>query len=150
MDVTKQLEEDLKQATLARDQIKLDVVRMLKSALKNYQIEIGSDLSPKQILDVLQKEAKKRHDAIESYEQNNRPDRVAQEKAELDIINGYLPAQMSDQELAEVVDQTIRDLKVSGAGDIGKTIGAVIAKVGNRASGARISELVKSKLAEKK
>lgn len=147
MDVVKQLEEDLKKATLARDQIKLDVIRMLKSALKNYQIEVGDELSAKQILDVLQKEAKKRHDAISAYEQNNRPDQARQEEAELAIINSYLPTQMSDQALAEVVDKTIKELRASGPADIGKTIQNVIAKTGSRASGARISQLVKSKLA---
>lgn len=146
MDITSQLEADLKQATLTRDQIRLDVIRMLKSSLKNYQIEVGTELTSAQILQVIQKEAKKRRDAIEAYEKNNRPELAAQEKSELQVLAEYLPAELSDQELEKIVDEAIASTGASGPADIGKVMPAVMSKVGGNASGARVSQLVRSKL----
>lgn len=146
MDIISQLEADLKAATLTRDKIKLDVIRMLKSSLKNYQIEVGSELTSAQILSVIQKEAKKRRDAIEAYEKNDRPELAAQEKSELQVLTEYLPAELSDQELEKIINEAIVSTGASGLADIGQVMSMVMNKVGSDASGARVSQLVRSKL----
>lgn len=146
MDVVAQLEKDLAQATKTRDSIKLMVLRMLKSALKNQQIEVGGDLNEAQILSVIQHEAKKRRDALEAYDKHDRPDLAAQEKAELEVIAEYLPSQLSDDELSQVVSSAIEATGATGPTDMGKVMAAVMSKVGSRADGSRVSQLVKSKL----
>ncbi len=141
-----QLESDLKSATLSRDRIRLLVVRSLKSAMKNYQIDTGEELSPQQMLGVIQKEAKKRQDSIEAYNKAGRVDLVAEEQAELDVIKGYLPAELSDQELEIIVDDVIKRFGASTKSDMGKVMGAVINQVAGRATSSRVSKLVNQRL----
>ena len=107
MCIRDRLESDLADAAKARDQIKLTVLRLLKSALKNYEIEVGHDASPQEIMSVLQKEAKKRRDSIEQYGKANRQDLVEEETNELEIIQDYLPKEISDDELDVLVKDAI-------------------------------------------
>lgn len=141
-----QLEADLKAAAVERDNIRLNVVRLLKSALKNFQIEVGHELSPQEMLSVIQKEAKKRQDSISAYTKAGRDDLATEEQNELKVIEAYLPEQLSDEELSKIVDQVIRETGATGMADMGKVIGVVVAKAVGRADGGRISGIVKSKL----
>ena len=141
-----QLEADLKAAAVERDNIRLNVVRLLKSALKNFQIEAGHELSPQEMLSVIQKEAKKRQDSISAYTKAGRDDLATEEQNELKVIEAYLPEQLSDEELSKIVDQVIRETGATGMADMGKVIGVVVAKADGRADGGRISGIVKSKL----
>lgn len=141
-----QLEADLKAAAVERDNIRLNVVRLLKSALKNFQIEVGHELSPQEMLSVIQKEAKKRQDSISAYTKAGRDDLATEEQNELKVIEAYLPEQLSDEELSKIVDQVIRETGATGMADMGKVIGVVVAKADGRADGGRISGIVKSKL----
>lgn len=141
-----QLEADLKAAAVERDNIRLNVVRLLKSALKNFQIEAGHELSPQEMLSVIQKEAKKRQDSISAYTKAGRDDLATEEQNELKVIEAYLPEQLSDEELNKIVDQVIRETGATGMADMGKVIGAVVAQADGRADGGRISGIVNSKL----
>lgn len=114
--------------------------------MKNYQIELGHDLTMQEALAVIQKEAKKHQDSIKQYEQAKRNDLADEEKQELKVIEQYLPEQMSDAELEKVVSETITELNASGPADMGKVIGAVRQKTEGRADGAKVAELAKSKL----
>lgn len=141
-----QLEADLAAAAKARDQIRLTVLRLLKTALQNYKIELGEDLTPQQIMTVLQKEAKKHQDSIAQYEKAGREDLVSEESTELEIIDEYLPAKLSPQELEAMVDAAIAETSAKTMADMGKVMQALNPKVAGRADGATISGLVKSKL----
>ncbi|HMS92743.1 MAG TPA: GatB/YqeY domain-containing protein [Candidatus Saccharibacteria bacterium] len=141
-----QLDSDLKEAAKTRDQIRLTVLRLLKSALKNYEIEVGHDASPQEIMTILQKEAKKRRDSIEQYEKAGRSDLVEEESKELEIIQTYLPKEMSDDQLDSLVREAIAQTGASGLSDMGKVIPVVIKSSKGSASNDRISAKVKQVL----
>jgi uncharacterized protein YqeY len=141
-----QLEADLASAAKARDQVRLTVLRLLKTALLNYKIEVGEDLSPQQIMTILQREAKKHQDSINQYQSAGRDDLVNEEKAELEIIDEYLPEKMSDDELEKLVAEAIAETGASSMADMGKVMQAVNKKTGGAADGATVSTLVKAKL----
>jgi uncharacterized protein YqeY len=146
MHVLEQLEQDLAAAMRERDQIRLQVLRLLKSALKNYQIEVGHELSPQEMMQVLQKEAKKRRDSIEAYEKAGRDDLVAEESAELKEIQHYLPAQLSDDEVRAIVRDVVA---ASPDAQMGQIIGQVLAKTNCQADGGLVSRIVREELDNK-
>lgn len=122
MDLTQRLEADLTEATKARDEITLQVLRLLKAALKNHSIELRQDLSPQEALQILQKEAKKRQEAIQQYSDANRQDLVQKESAELQILERYLPEQPSEAEVRAAAQDIIREQKLSGQSAMGRLI----------------------------
>ncbi|MCC7543248.1 GatB/YqeY domain-containing protein [bacterium] len=122
MDLTQRLEADLTEATKARDEITLQVLRLLKAALKNHSIELRQDLSPQEALQILQKEAKKRQEAIQQYSDANRQDLVQKESAELQILERYLPEQPSEAEVRAAAQDIIREQKLSGQSAMGQLI----------------------------
>jgi uncharacterized protein YqeY len=150
--VKARLQADLTQAMKARDEIATSTLRMLRAAIMNAEVagEEAVELTDDQATAVLQSEAKKRAESAEVYEQNGRAESAAKERAELEIIERYLPAAMSDEELAAIVDEEIARAADSGA-EGGRAMGAVIKAVRERAGatadGSRIAALVKSKLA---
>ena len=141
-----QLEADLASAAKARDQIRLSVLRLLKSALKNYEIQVGHDATPQEIMTVLQREAKKRQDSINQYGSANRQDLVDEEQAELEILEEYLPPKLSDEDLDKLVAQAIQETAASSPADMGKVMQAVMKLAGAGADGKVVSEKVKSAL----
>lgn len=144
--LVEQLESDLKSATLSRDAIRLLVIRSLKSAMKNFQIDSGQELSPQQMLTIIQKEAKKRQDSIDAYNKAGRTDLVAEEQAELDVIKAYLPAELDDSELGIIIDKVIDQADATSKADTGKVMKLAIEQVAGRASGGRISQMVAQRL----
>jgi uncharacterized protein YqeY len=147
MDLIDQLESDLGEAMKLRDEVRTTTLRLLKSALKNYQIELGHDLTMQEALSVLQKEAKKHQDSIKQYEEANREDLANEEKAELGVIEKYLPEQMNREDVEKTVDLAIAELNASGPADMGKVIGLVRQKTEGKADGSMIAEIAKQKLA---
>lgn len=146
MELLDQLESDLAEAMKLRDEVRTTTLRLLKSAMKNYQIELGHDLTMQEALSVLQKEAKKHQDSINQYQSANREDLAKEEEAELEVIKEYLPEQMSREDLEKVVDQVIAETGAKGSADMGKVIGGVRQKTEGKAHGAMIAEIAKSKL----
>lgn len=146
MDLNRELEADLKEAMKLRDEVRLTTLRLLKSALKNYEIEVGHDLSMQEALSVLQKEAKKHQDSIEQYEKANRDDLAKDEKAELEVIEKYLPEQMPEDQVAKLVDEAIQQTGATGPADMGKVIGVVRDKAQGQADGTLIAKLAKERL----
>lgn len=143
------IEDDLKAAMLSGDSERVGALKMLKSALLYKEVELGnrdSGITDEQAIDVLSKEAKKRQDAAKMYTEADRTEQAAQELAEYDIIQTYLPEQMSDEELSGIVAAAIADTGASSMQDMGKVIGSVKAKVGAGADSARIAKLVKESL----
>ena len=146
MDLIDQLESDLGEAMKLRDEVRTTTLRLLKSALKNYQIELGHELSMQETLSVIQKEAKKHQDSIRQYEDAKREDLAQEERDELEVIKNYLPEQMSREDLEKVVDTAIAELNASGPADMGKVIGLVRQKTEAKADGSMIAEIAKQKL----
>ncbi len=144
-----QIKQDLKQAMLERDEIKVSTLRMLISALTYARVQKGADatLDEADIITAVQKEAKKRKEAADSFKSAGRDDAALKEESELKILQAYLPEQISDEELTKIVEDTITELGASSMSDMGRVIGGVMGKVGSRAEGSRVSQLVKEKLA---
>ncbi|MDW3215366.1 MAG: GatB/YqeY domain-containing protein [Ilumatobacteraceae bacterium] len=150
--VKTRLQTDLTVAMKARDEVALSTIRMLRAAIMNAEVagDEAVELTDEQAVAVLQSEAKKRAESAAVYEENDRPDSAAKERAELEVIERYLPAAMGDAELAAIVDVEIATAAANGA-EGGKAMGMVIKAVRERAGasadGGRIAALVKSKLA---
>lgn len=141
-----QLQADLKQAQLNRDEVKVSVLRMLLSELKYVQINSGQDLTDADVTTQIQKELKKRREAVEGFLKGGREELAEKEKQEATVLEAYLPAQLSDEELTKIVDETISETGASTIADMGKVISSVMAKVSGQAEGARVSLLVKQQL----
>jgi uncharacterized protein YqeY len=146
MTIISKLDQDMKEAMLAHESERLSVLRMLKNALKNAEIAKKEELTEGEILNVLDKQAKQRQDAIEQFTGGGRADLADKEKAELELIQSYLPEKMSESELEEVVVKTIEELGATSMADMGKVMKEVMAKTAGQADGKAVSEKVKQKL----
>ncbi len=143
MSLEKQLMEDMKLAMKARKKLELETIRILRAQIKIASIDKKDDLTDSEMAQVLQKEAKKRKEAIELYKQGNREDLVKKESAELEIISKYMPEQLSDKELDSIIKETISTLQVSNEKDMGRVMGAVMPKVKGKADGKIVQQKVK-------
>ena len=150
--VKTRLQADLTVAMKARDELALSTIRMLRAAIMNAEVagDEAIELSDEQAIAVLQSEAKKRAESAVVYEENDRPESAAKERAELEVIERYLPAAMNDDDLVALVDEEVATAAANGA-EGGKAMGMVIKAVRERAGasadGGRIAALVKEKLA---
>jgi hypothetical protein len=143
------IEQDIKAALLAGDSSRATTLRTIKSSLLNLKVATGkreSGLSDEEVIKVLAKESKQRQESAEVYKQGGSPDRAEAELAEKAIIDAYLPEQMSEDEVAKIVDAVIADTGASGQQAMGQVIGAVRGKTQGRADGALIARLVKERL----
>jgi len=149
MTLQERVDSDLKEAMRAKDATKLGVLRMLKSALKYAAIAKSgaeAELSDAEVVQVIRKQAKQRHDSIESFEKGGRAELAEKEKEELAILNSYLPQAISADELAKVVRQTIAETGATSKGQMGIVMKALQAKVGGRADGKTLSTEVQKQL----
>jgi uncharacterized protein YqeY len=143
------IEQDIKTALLGGDSQRVTTLRGLKSVLLNEKVAKGkreSGLSDEEVLPILAKESKKRQESADLYKQGGSQDRADAELQEKAIIDAYLPAQLSEEEVAQLVREAIADTGATGQADMGKVIGAVRAKSGAQADGAVIARLVKEQL----
>ena len=140
------ISDEIKIAMKSGEKINLGVFRMLKSDLKYKQIELGRELTEDDCMAVFSSAAKKRRDAIEGFEKGARADLVAKEKAELEIINGYLPRQLSDTDLEKIVAEVIAETNAATPNDIGLVMKSLMPKVRGLADGRKVNELVSKKL----
>ncbi len=140
------IEKDIKVALLAGDRLKVEVLKGLKSSIQNQRIASGKDLDDDEIIKLVKKETKKRHEAASLYEQAGAGERKEKELKEADILAKYLPEQLTEQELSKVVDNVIEDNKIDSPQKLGMLIGLVNKQVGAGADGARIAKIAKEKL----
>jgi len=124
----------------------VSALRMLKSAIKYKEVELRKELTDADVIDVLAKQAKQRRESIEGFEKGNRPELVAKEKAELALIEKFLPAQLSDDDLAKMIKETISAVGATSAKDMGKVMGVLTPKVKGKADMGKVSGMVKSLL----
>ena len=140
--ITQKIGEALK----AREEIRLSTLRLLSSALNYEFIAKQHKLDEQEEIVVVRKEAKKRKEAIEAYEKAGATDRAQKEQKELEILQEFLPPEMSEEELEKIVTETILKTNASSISDMGKVIGIVMGKVKGTVEGSRVSLLVKEKL----
>lgn len=141
-----QIQKDLKNAQLARDEIKVSALRLLLSEIKNAEIQKGAVLSDADIIAVCQREAKKRKEAILAFRSGGREEAAVKEEKELEILSGYLPQQMEVGELTKIVEEAIKETGANSIADMGKVMGVAMNRVKGQADGGMISSLVKERL----
>lgn len=148
MTLIDKIETDLVSALKSQQKDEVMVLRLLKNALNNAKINNNQqELNEEQVITVIKKQAKDRNEAIEMYKTGNKPDMVAKEQVELDILQKYLPAEMTDDQLLPLIDQAITEVNPNGLTDFGKVMGNIMPKVKGQVDGARLSKLIKEKLA---
>jgi uncharacterized protein YqeY len=147
--LAQRVDEDLKEAMRAKNASKLGVLRMLKSALSYAAIEKSGgkgELSDADALQVVRKQVKQRQDSIESFEKGGRSELAAKEKEELAILQSYLPQQMSAEEIAKIVRETIAEVRATSKAQMGAVMKALQPKVAGRADGKTLSAEVQKQL----
>jgi uncharacterized protein len=141
------LQQDVIATMKSRDKVRLGVLRQLQAAIKQVEVDERRELDESGVLKVLQSYAKKVRDSLSSAEQAGRDDLQQAARFELDLVESYLPAAMSDDELAALVDAVIAELGATGLQQMGQVMQAVMPRVAGRAEGGRVSAVVKSRLA---
>lgn len=144
--LVEKVQQDLREAQLARDEIKVSTLRLLLAEIKNSEIQKGGSLTDEDIIAIVQKEVKKRKEAAAGFRQGGREQSAQKEEAELQILEGYLPAQIDRRELTAVIDQSIKEIGATSLADMGKVMGTVMEKIKGRADGTTVSNIVKEKL----
>jgi len=143
------LREDLQNAIRSRDEVRLATLRMLLAAVQKEQVagDVARELDAEELQAVLRREAKKRREAATAFQDAGRPDRAERERAELAVVEGYLPAQLDDEELSALVAAAISETGAEGPRAMGQVMKVVTASVAGRADGRRVSAEVRSQLA---
>ena len=147
MSLHDRLTEDLKLAMKARDQLRMDVIRMIKAAVMNKEMEIKKDLDDAEMSRVMTTMIKQRRESVEQFEKGNRAELVAKERQEITILESYLPQALSPEQLATIVDAVIQETGARSLKEMGLVMKAVMARVvGQPIDGKQINDLVHAKL----
>ncbi|MFP5259984.1 MAG: GatB/YqeY domain-containing protein [Acidobacteriota bacterium] len=147
MNLQARIESDSLVAMKARDALVLGVLRMLRAAAKTRQVELRRPLTDEEFFDVLAKQVKQRRESIDLFAKANRADLVEKEERELAVLTAYLPAPLTDDELAAAVNAAVAELAASTMKDMGKVVQSVLAAHKGRVDGKRVSDAVKARLA---
>lgn len=146
-----QLQQELKESMLARDTGKTSVLRMIISAIGYFEINKGGagyTATEEDVMNVIQAQAKQRRDSIEQYTAGNRPELAEKEQKELNMISSYLPAQMGEDEIRNLVKEAITSTGASNPQDMGKVMGAIMPKTKGKADGGLVSNIVREELSK--
>jgi hypothetical protein len=146
MVLEERLVEEMKQAMKSNDKAKLSTIRMIRSAVKNKEIDLRKPLDDDAIFRVIQGMVKKSEESIEQFKIGGRMDLVEKETKEIEIMKSYLPQPLSREEILKVIDQTIEETKASSLKDLGKVMKTVMPKLGGKVDGALVNQLVKERL----
>jgi uncharacterized protein len=140
------LNNDMKQAMKNKEKDKLSVVRMIKASVQNETIKLGHDLSEEDELTVLSRELKQRKDSLHEFEKAGREDLVEKIRIELTFVELYMPKQLSEEELSEIVKSTITEVGANSKAEMGKVMAAIMPKVKGKADGSLVNKLVQQHL----
>ena len=140
------LNEDMKTAMRAKDKETLSVVRMLKASLQNEQIKLGEELNADQELTILAREMKQRSDSVAEFKKADRQDLVDKTQAEIEIVEKYMPKQLSEDEIKTIVSAAIAKVGASSMKDFGQVMGAVMPETKGKADGNEVNRIVKELL----
>ena len=146
MSIKETLAADLKQAMKDKDIIRKNTVQMVRSAILQFEKDNLKELDDSGVLDIIAKELKKRRDVLPEYEKSGRDDLISDIKKEIEVLLQYLPAQLSDDELREIVKQAVSDTCATSVRDIGKIMQKVMPETKGRADGKKINEIVRELL----
>lgn len=146
MSLLERLNQDMKTAMKNKEKTKLSVIRMLRSEIKNEEIERQHTLNDEEVIEVLMRELKKRKDALQQFEEAGRDDLVQQLREEISVIEPYLPEQLSEEELRELVREVVQETGASSKADMGKVMKAIMPRVKGRADGKLVNRLVQEVL----
>ena len=147
MSLKQQITEDMKTAMRAKDSVRLGAIRLLLSAIKQREVDERIELTDADVIAVIEKMLKQRRDSITAFEGAGRTDLADIEKFEVSVLQTYMPKQLSDDELNQIITQVIADSGASGAKDMGKVVGLVKPLVAGVADMGKVSGLIKSRLA---
>lgn len=143
MALKEKLMADFKDAMKAKDEVAKNTISFARAAIKQYEVDHREELSDDGIIAILSKQVKMRKDALADFEKAGRTDLVESYKAEIDVLNRYLPEQLSDDKIRQIVEETAADLGIeSGMQNMGKLMGPVMAKVKGVADGGQVKKLV--------
>lgn len=142
MSVMERLNQDLKQAMKDKAAIKLSVIRMVKAAVKNEEINKGSQLSEDEELSILTRELKQRRESLQEFEKAGRDDLVQQIQEEIVVLTSYMPAQLSEEEVRQIAIEVISQIGASSKKEMGKVMGAMMPKVKGKADGNVVQKIV--------
>ncbi len=143
------IQSDLKQAMRDRDTSRIRTLRSIRAAIQQKEIEIrtaGAGISDEEAIALLQKQAKQRRDSIDQFEAANRDDLVATEREELEIIEDYLPKQLNDNEIRNIVHEIVQEVGAESISDMGKVMGPAMGRLRGKADGRRVNEIVRELL----
>lgn len=145
-DLNNKINEQYKVFLKEKDSVGLDVLRMLKAAIKKKEIDEKKELDEKEIVQVIRSQVKSRQDSIDQFKKANRQELVQKEEQELEILNQFLPQEIEDKKLEELVDQALEQTRAKEPSEMGKVMGLAVKLVAGQAGGARIKEMVLKKL----
>ncbi|MEK7528884.1 MAG: GatB/YqeY domain-containing protein [Patescibacteria group bacterium] len=148
MSLRNTIQEDLTSAMKAKDELRVSTLRMLKAAIMKFEVAGDKKIEADdgQVLKLIEKEVKQRKDSIEAFEKGGKTEMAEKEKKEMEILQKYLPEQMSDEELEKVVTQVISQTGATSKADFGKVMGMVMGQTKGRADGTRVKAIVDQKL----
>lgn len=146
MSLKDQISDDMKSAMKAGDKDRLKVVRLIMAAIKQVEVDKRIELDDAAVLGVLEKMVKQRRDSVEQFEKGGREDLAAAERAEIEVLETYLPEQLSAEELAALVDEVIAATGAGSIRDMGKVMGQIKARAAGRADMGAVSATVKDRL----
>jgi hypothetical protein len=146
MNLLERLESDMIKAAKARDSERLGAIRFVRSRTKNRQIELRRELKDEDVVEVLSRIAKQHRESIEQFQEGGRDELVKHERRQLSVIEEYLPAQLGEQELLEILSGVIEETGAAGPRDIGMVMKTIMSRVKGRADGKIVKALVQSRL----
>lgn len=141
------LNEDMKKAMKAKDAVRLSTIRGIKTAVKNKEIDLGHQLDDQEVIAVISTLVKQRKESAEVYRANERPELAEKEEQELAVLQDFLPAQLSEAELQQLIEAAVAELGAEGMKDMGRVMKALTEKTTGRADGKLVSQLVRARLA---
>src|SRR2546423_13697021 len=147
MSLIARMEDEVKQATLARDSDRRDALRLILASLRSAEKELQRPLHDEEELQVLQRERKRRLEAAEAFRAGGREEQAAAEEAELAVLEEFMPDPLSEEELEQIVDDAIAEVGATSLRDLGRVMADVMPQVAGRADGSAVSQLVREKLA---
>ncbi|MCM3674061.1 MULTISPECIES: GatB/YqeY domain-containing protein [Peribacillus] len=146
MSLLERLNNDMKQAMKNKEKDKLSVIRMLKASIQNEALKQRQDLTDDEELTVLSRELKQRKDSLQEFENAGRSDLVDKVRTELVYVEAYMPEQLSEEDISEIVKQTIEEVNATSKADMGRVMGALMPKVKGKADGSLVNKLVQQHL----
>ncbi len=146
MSLLERLNDDMKQAMRNKEKDKLTVIRMIKASIQNEAIKLGAELTEEQELTILSREVKQRKDSLHEFEKAGREDLVEKVRTELQFVELYMPKQLTEEEVSNIVLETIAETGANSKADMGKVMAAIMPKVKGKADGAIVNKLVQQHL----